>query len=373
MWQSRAEDDASSDVASASGTLDEVFPARFQPASAWTGDQLFLYGGTTSSDHFSKFTVRRDAALVDPATGDAVRLPDMDLPWPLDGAQAAVAGRKVVVTGIACAVATDEDGADLACDPGQPAGAVYDLDDRSWKAIAVPADLGRARVLGVTTTGRVVYLAFGAGTSAIRWYDIGGDRWESLAPMPSLVYSACMADDAVRFVVADDITTDPSVTGMRSTRPVVWSAKVGPAVRWLASPAGDASFTGPPKLECMDHRSVVRGQLGTDLVVYDATTQQWAASPPAPAGVAQQLTDSVSTGRELLLMPYDRGAGSAVAYRPATNTWRVLADPPTETSGTHPVWAVDAVVGYLAPNPGDRVPAGVTIPTEASVYRWVPD
>jgi hypothetical protein len=48
-------------------------------------------------------------------------------------------------------------------------------------------------------------------------------------------------------------------------------------------------------------------------------------------------------------------------------------DPAIDTYGTHPVWAGDAVVGYLAPNPGDRGPAEVTIPTEASVYRWVPD
>jgi len=104
--------------------------------------------------------MRNDGVLVAPDLRSARSLPDGPFDAHLYAPTAVAVGRQIVVMGTECATASDQDGADPACEPGTRAAAVLDLRDgkAEWRRVTLPkawASDVRASESGVgaTTTG----------------------------------------------------------------------------------------------------------------------------------------------------------------------------------------------------------------------------
>lgn len=177
------------------------------PVVAWTGDRVFVYGGsreppTTGTSWPAPYG---DAALWNPATGDyeAIAEPPFELPLNV-GAGAVVADGSVVLVGALCeTVAYTPDNASTRCDPGTLAAARYSIDD-DWRVLTPPPDLAayeNASItgLGATSDGRAVFSVASRGRRL--WAVDGDDRWEALPPYPGTVQAyvgpLCLAGDTV--------------------------------------------------------------------------------------------------------------------------------------------------------------------------------
>lgn len=178
------------------------------PVVAWTGDRVFVYGGspelpTTGTSWPAPYG---DAALWDPSTAEYEAIAEPPFALPLNvGAAAVVVEGSVVLAGALCeTVAYTPDDASTRCDPGTLAAARYSLEDDDWRLLAPPPDLAAYENavitgLGATSDGRAVFSVASRGRRL--WAVDRGDRWEALPPYPGTVQASvgpmCLLGDTV--------------------------------------------------------------------------------------------------------------------------------------------------------------------------------
>jgi hypothetical protein len=384
---------------------------RSRPAIAWTGDRLFVFGGTKGED---PGTLATDGALVDVMTGDAFALPPAPFKAPLLDPTAARVGNEIVVLGLDCpGFASEEDSASVKCTPGHGhiVAASFNISGGSWKLIPTPAELEREAgtteakpwvswmpvVTGVS--GDALVFSFNPTLYTPSFWSLtpGTRSWRSLGS-PGVSTNGCMAGDHVAV-----LTARYSANGtMLSTEELLQrrggsslDAWVQPTLRfldvarpeggWQASPTlDDVKYPLQPDISCMGARVMVTGpRVGPDggARVYDTSSHAWSTPPPPPSApgvaVGAELGPRVWTGTELLSIsdlpnfpPATSGGATTPApgwaYNPTTNSWREIPSFPAQQ--TRPQVAGHFVVDYSPPSlkvtkegvsQGDRRPLAV--------------
>jgi hypothetical protein len=178
------------------------------PVLAWTGDRVFVYGGSPEVGPEDTVWPRpfADAALWDPTTGEYESIADPPFSLPLkDGAAAVVVDDSVVLVGALCA--TPEylpDDASTRCDPGTFAAARYSLTDDTWEPLEAPAALATFENvsvdgLGATSDGRAVFSTADRGRRL--WLVDAEGGWGALPPYPDTLRTTfgpeCLVGDTV--------------------------------------------------------------------------------------------------------------------------------------------------------------------------------
>lgn len=319
---------------------------RGSPALAWTGDQLFVYGGTPVPRDTE--TVRSaeplgSAALIDPESGDVDTLPEAPFDRALAVAPAAVAvGDEVFVVGAMCREAEE----DVGCPAGGYRAAAYSIPDDEWREVDIPDPLqlisnGQSEAVGMTSDGRAVVVlgsreGFGAIANRQIWtYSPADDEWEMLPAPGGLIEGVCLAGDVV--VVGSGLLAD-TAAGVAPVLRV--RALDSEASGWIATEPAQAAPVGEAaNLTC-----------GEDLVLFDddetlrqvfdfGTGGGWRATAEAPGDDTH--ASRLWTGEEFLFL--DPTAPN-LAYDPVADTWRGIEG--SAPSGVNPVWTGDAVVAW---------------------------
>lgn len=279
-------------------------PPTGNPAIAWTGAELVVFGGSRSSEGPIDFS--NDAAAYDPSTGRWRVLPDAPFDPAIAIPGALTVDGKVIVAGVPCAERSDS-GPTSVCRPGGIAAAVYDPSTDTWERMDPPEDPDppvRTRDYCVSDAGlvAVTYAMASEGASpeqrstppavAVRaaLYDAARARWgppiprDRPAPAPEGMNVACTPDSVV---------TIPSATPQSGER-------------------------GLAQLRVRDRR--------------------WGdvPGPPHDGGVA---AESVWTGEEALVI----GSGPILAFEPGSQRWRALAAQ-SDFAPARAIWAGDRAV-----------------------------
>ncbi len=379
---------------------------RAEPATAWTGDRLFVFGGT-AGEH--RGALVNDGALIDVMTGDSFTLPSSPFAAPPYHPVAARSRDTVLVLGIECPSyqLDDEsgDGALCAAVGTRFTATTYDVRTGGWTAVAAPPGLPAAAkrdtvktklariawvpsVVGGSERGDIIVNLGQTGPSLSYWaFTPATARWRHIGE-PLLTGSACTRGDQLvalttkfdfddgREIVDDDPFLDPKPDGL-SLGPNAGS--VEPKLRFLDLAAPDAgwqlsptltgvtySYAMEPGIVCMGARVMVIGatrEPNGRLKVYDTESRTWStpsAPPSPPAGQidATVLSRHVWTGTELLFLnpAPERADGTStplskplpgVAYSPATNRWRRI--PSFGVPPSQPQWTGRSVVDFNAP------------------------
>lgn len=340
-------------------------------ASAWTGDELLVWGGQTLVDGTENVWLA-DGAALDPVANRWRSLPPAPLSARSDPAS--------VWTGTEMLVFGGADATHVLTD-----GAAYNPRTGRWRTIASQsfAHIVRPAAVWTGTEMLAVSSVDGLSTSA---YDPKADRWRALAappgapvmPYPQIVWTGTQA-------VLVLWPTGPRGTGLAfgppSSPPVVAEPPSSLPARPPATPPGppppppDLSSLGPvvgpngqlfvttfsPAADRWDQLPAVAlrdGSLprlvwtGEEVLAlettqagaaYDFGRRTWRPLAPMPAQVVLDV-DPVWTGRLALFWA---GGDVGRAYDPATDTWktfdagglRLRADPVV-------AWAGDALVGW---------------------------
>ncbi len=377
---------------------------RSEPAAVWTGDRLFVFGGT-EGEH--RGTLVNNGALVDVMTGDASTLPSSPFTAPPYHPVAARSGDTVLVMGIECPsyVLDEESGDGALCAPGGTrfTAATYGVRAGAWKAVPAPPGLPAptrqesdetklARlawapsIVGTSGHGDVVVNLGQTGPTPSYWaFTPTTTQWRYLGS-PGITATACTTGDHVvalhtkfdngREIVDDDPFLDPKSGGYTfgpnsgSVQPTLRFLDVAiPESGWQPSPTLTGvtyPYAMEPGLVCMGTRVMVIGtprEPNTRFQLYDTKSRTWStpSAPPAPpAGEidASALGMPLWTGTELLLInPAPASADGApaplskplpgVAYNPATNTWRRI--PSFGVPPSRPTWTGTSVVDFVSP------------------------
>jgi len=370
----------------------EGLSPRAGPAVAWTGAELFMFGGLGTGAEGDPARLLTDGATVDPATGRADRLPEPPFQAPLLISDAAlIAPGHVLVLGWSCPspqLYPDSDSYDCGSGAGL-AGAVFDADVRAWTKLKVPtvdAQPSQIRIAGTTSNGDVV-VGIGRPNDLRRDYwrfRPGAGSWTELGS-PGVATDACLAGDTLVALTAkfDNggpiLEQDPRIAPAPGSGAVFVSgdaAWVQPTfvTRDPSRPDGvwnpgvtltDARYPIPPEISCMGGKVMVvpgggDGSEGTHVYSVARNTVRRPSAPPkaTSAGFAGYFAPRVWTGTELLFLtrspdfaaaPTPRqvpGLLPSRAYDPGSDTWRVLAPLPGATA--NPQWTGSALVDYAA-------------------------
>jgi hypothetical protein len=331
------------------GEPGDDWPDRGQPALAWTGGQLFVFGGNPvpdDSEDVRTLEPLNDAALIDPETDDVDVLPDPPFERPLRTQPAAVAvGDDVLVVGQVCRETENED---RACDGGAYKAALYLGAERAWEPVELPSHLerisnGQAEPVGTTSDGRAVVIlgardGFGALANRELWtYSPEEDEWEQLPTPESFIEGACLADDAV--VVGSGLLAETA--GATGAGPTLQVMDLNAETRaWFpTAPAAVVPTGDTAAMTC-----------GDDLVLVDDGTPVKQVFELGPGGgwraAAEQPGDDVHTGHlwtgeEFLFL--DPGSPT-LAYDPEADSWRGI-EGSAPTAGDS-VWTGDLVIGW---------------------------
>lgn len=289
------------------------------PATAWTGEELVVWGGE------GRVSLLADGARYDP---DTDRWRPM-APSPLSPRAAAVA----VWSGTELLVAGGRDNAG-----GLTDGAVYDPARDAWRPMArLPDRLSAAYEMhGLWTGDSLVVWApspgAGLGGGPAR-YDPALDRWTELpAPEP--------ADAAFTSMVWTGSELLGFWTSFRSGRPELHALPTGAA-------AWEERAEPPERITGYSAPLVVAGTLVVALSyeptvaasVYDPSADRWATlpSPPLLPGFAGAMLGAVWTGEELLV------ASTPVEYAsPSGGPVAAPSAPPLTLNALRlPGWTVD--------------------------------
>lgn len=340
------------------GSEDAAFRrvTREYPLIAWTGDRVFVYGGSPEvrlgdTEWPPPFG---DAALWDPETQsyESVAQPPFDLALN-DGAAAVVVGDRIVVMGTLCASRQFvEDSVSTHCEPGTLVSATYSVAEDSWETHSLPEGLaafGHAHVegLGATSDGRAVFWVSYRGE---RLWALGSDGgWEALAPLPGILRTfnspRCMAGDTVVGLsrVRDQTSVRLHLLAFGRSDP-----------EWTRStpvpPPDDDEYRFTSQLVCGDDFVMVNGQF------LDLVEGTWTAVPRAPVDLGAALP--LWTGTEVLFLaeacPPTASAdcwegtridapAAGLALDPDAGVWRTVS--------ASPVPALDAIAAGTADHP----------------------
>ena len=328
---------------------------RGSPALAWTGERLFVYGGTPvprDTESVRSVEPLGNAALIDPVSGDVDILPGAPFQRALRVAPAAVVvDDEVLVMGARCREATE----DLGCPPGGYQAAMYSIPGDEWREIEVPDQLklianGQADAVGTTSDGRAVLVlgardGFGPLANRQIWtYSPADDTWERLPDPGALIEGVCLADDAVvvgsgllRETAASTAAPDDP-TGVGATLRVL--ALDGDARVWFPTASAGVVPTGDQASMTCGAMRVLVDDGGGAMRIFDLGPDGGWRTP------AEQPGDDVHgsrlwTGEEFLFL--DSNAPT-LAYDPDTDSWRGIEG--SSPSGVNPVWTGDAVVAW---------------------------
>jgi hypothetical protein len=148
--------DPGPDIAAPAAEVSPDFLNRNTPAWAWTGDQLFVYGGVRPGGATAFLD---DAALVDPSSRGATVV-ESPPGAPLGFPESVASGDQVVTYGLDC---PELDAEDSVCLPGGYRILQYRLSEQTWAEVELPAEIagiqnGVHEISGVMTDERVVLL-----------------------------------------------------------------------------------------------------------------------------------------------------------------------------------------------------------------------
>jgi hypothetical protein len=287
---------------------------RTDPAVAWTGRQLLVWGGASLSPS-RPLRIYADGAAYDPGTGRWTALPPApEGQWLQDGHGLAVwTGREVLVWG---GYKPDPAGRPNYAAPGD--GVAYDPARRSWRRLAArPRQLPFGSDTWVVWTGRELLVggvaaSDEAGRSVAGAYDPTTDHWRLLPPSPALTGGRRLLD--ARSVV------------WTGSRLLVWSF-----LRTTPLPSNEETNVG-------DRPDIVLG--GIDLWAYDPGGDRWTVLPDPPDEV-RRVAGGASlawTGQDVTVASVKSstpGAGGkyrittwAGRYDPDRAVWTPIAPPP---------------------------------------------
>ncbi|MGE0879531.1 MAG: hypothetical protein AB7L13_09360 [Acidimicrobiia bacterium] len=314
---------------------------RADPVVAWTGDKIVVFGGwlplpgvTDPVPSGDRREWLDDGAIYDPAADRWETMPRPPVsPSGWQAFSATWTGREVVVVGRRT-IGRDGDGRPLT----EPFAAAFDIGQRHWRTIVVPAS---ALALGV-------HSAVWTGSELLIWgYN------DALADLPLV-----------------ELALDPVTSTWRELAPSGFTERTGQAAVWtgqemiVVGGSGDgidqvtASAYDPetdawrplPDAPLVDRTNAVVAWTGSKLVVwggqhgltdrrdgavYDPVTDAWTPMPEGPYSGA--LAASVWTGSELVVAGGWRVFGdretlaSVTAFDDATSSWRALPDLPIGT------------------------------------------
>lgn len=365
---------ATSGVAPVSG-----FAARQDPAVAWTGRNLFVFGGYRSVGATSDGRdLLRDGAVIDVESGNADGVPSAPFAGPLLSPAAARSGDSVVVAGIECSdyrAEQDSDAYSCAKDSGRFALATFDPVARRWSTVARLPSLDALRSTPTWARGRTdpgfwisqvlgtesgqTMIAATYGNANEFWVHPPGTATLTQLPDPSGASDACVAGTRVVVMTAHAASGPGTEASLR----VLDLAE--PDATWSDTSTTALGVGFAPQLACLGTRVMLTnryGIAGNDGRIFDLAAQTWndvAAPPPNQVTSADGRTffppfyssseQRLWTGAELLeLTDFANPVSSTLppgrAYNPATNSWRPL--PPLPTRLALPQWAGSAVVGY---------------------------
>ncbi|MBL8777027.1 MAG: hypothetical protein JNK12_13880 [Acidimicrobiales bacterium] len=366
--------------------------ARQSPALAWTGDRLFVYGGspypTAPIDETHLPGERTDAAVWDPTTRRFLPAadPPFDLPLNSSYTWAIASGGQVVVVGTSCSPDSLRDPEDSSnyCEPGTYAAATYDLGSDEWDTIDVPEQLanlvnGYAEPVGTTSDGRVVGLLGPSDNREIWTFDVATRTWAQL-PSPGMrVRTTCLAGDTV-VVVDGELTQvdgpspppleegegDGSADGPGGLSLRLYDLAADEAA-WTSTPAFDpVDHEGRlyPAIACGDDFALVHNGTAQDAHAHSTTaagaSDEWIEAPPQPFDGAFSL--DLGRGDEIVFAESTSGTlpERAVVYEYVTNQWREIE--PIFVPTMAGVLAGDAITGW---------PAGADLPPTAPFFSRI--
>jgi hypothetical protein len=307
--------------------------ARFAHATAWTGQQWLVWGGTVGGGVLSG-----NGAAYDPALDQWTPLSTINPP-------AARRGHTAVWTGEAMLVWGGFGGAYLGT------GAAYAPATLAWTPLATAgAPDGRDGHAAVWTGARMLVwggrnagglLADGA------LYDPASDQWTALPATgaPAARLGAAGAWTGTQFLVwggegeGGELATGAVLPVSGGTAPGAWAAMAAAGAP-SARTAHAAVWTG--------QRFIVWGgraggaPLG-DGAAYDPVADAWTPLPATNAPAARAGHVAVWTGTEMLVFGGETAGGasaSGAAYDPAAGKWRTLsgAGPPLARTAMAGVW-----------------------------------
>ncbi len=312
--------------------------SRSDPALAWTGDRVFVYGGAPGGEWEAR--PLGDAALWDPRSEEYESMADPPFDLPLKPGAASVAvGDAVVLLGTLCETPLVlPDNASYSCSPGSVAAATYDTSEDTWIVHDIPPELARftdAHVdgVGATSDGRAVFSVTARGQRL--WaVDVEG-AWEALPPLPPALrrfhQPLCLAGDTVAGLakVPDRRTLRLHLLALVSADPS-W-ATTGPV-----APSRVGTEMGSAQLACGDGFAVVHGYAfgsaqrhSTDPTGSDG----WIPLPPAPVEISQPVVVWTGATLDFLVSPYSMPAsGPGLAYDPAADAWHEVRATPLPTT-----------------------------------------
>ena len=356
------------------GRQDEVsVSARVAPALAWTGERLFVYGGTVPLDPSESVPPERlnDAYLIDTETGTAEQLPDPPFEHPL-GVSAAAAGSEdwVTLVGTVCAEER-RDSYSGECEPGDYAAAALDLAERTWRTVDLPEELaivrnGERDTLGTDSSGDAIFVLgpmdpLGAVDQQSYWrFSPGEATWEELPRSGVRADDECLAGDRIVVATSSAITDGEQAAGPDAQLPGGGGESyVEPSLHildlssesptWSESASTDVGdLVNPPSVACATDAALIHDGTGAQATVYQPLSAdgQWSEIVDRPAESNHQTI--VWTGSQFLFIdstpPEIAGDGPSLSYDPVTSTWEELS---VEFQiGTSPVWTGDAVVSW---------------------------
>jgi hypothetical protein len=319
-------------LASACSGADEAPPAeplaaRALPAVAWTGDELFVFGGLDLGP--GDFVT--DGVLLDPATGGTSRVPSLDLGDPIAFPQAVVVGTEAFVIGTRCSAFLEGD----ACRPGTTAMASFDTRSETWTEVAFDGPASQVgdtayEVLGVTSDDRIV-LRVGRDRGSFWTYDVHTQAWAELPAPGRINGNACLMGDTVVAV------TRPR--GVRAT--VLRLFDLGAADPAWVSTGGAPRAPGPAPtaVTCSDDLVLAFGPEAAPAVFQPR--EGWRLTSRRPGGYLDNQAVAW-TDDEFVFARVEHGA-RAQAYEPQNDGWRELVPPPRQVLAV--TWTGSELIG----------------------------
>jgi hypothetical protein len=327
--------------------------ARYAHTAVWTGQEMIVVGGMNDDDHDDNSdetdatTREQGAAAYDPAAHTWRTLADP--PELIAGSATAVwTGDEMVV------LATDwDDTVNTSAGPNDPAGAIYDPGEDSWRAIApfpesrgeLSPDVsahwldGRMIVVGVLPPG--AGMPPGQGTAA---YDPATDEWEALddAPLPLRTASVTSTGDELVAVGPDaPLDGEGSLvpgTGMAAAAldPTTGTWRMLPDPPLVVRKSPVVAWTGTEVLVVGGNPS--ESEVLADGVAFDPATEAWSAVPPAPVptlSAGRQSMNGFAVGGQVVvpLTIAGHAVGPPLVYDSATRTWSEGPAWPTSRRG----------------------------------------
>jgi len=348
---------------------------RQRPATAYTKDGLFVFGGERevpgpAEESGLYIEIANDGAIVEPGTTKAQAVPSPFDP-PIGRPAAVATGDLVVVIGIECRISNPVDPSAVLCPGGTYAAAAYDTSSGAWSRLKLPEALasyveGGSEALGSTSDGRAIFKLGGLWSAAQYWtYQPATDEWSRLPDPPIRPEGECLLGDQLVVVTAryrnlgDVLDDDPRrarepgkiYNGGSTDGWVEPSLALLPVTEpdkgWRrtssAGPTETAAVT-PPDATCMGNAVFVADRTTTETAyVYDVGSTQWTKATPAP--IPGPALRGVWTGKELVFLPgIAPGERTGAAFDPANGTWRLIRNAPGTLSQA--AWTGETLVGY---------------------------